>query len=287
MHIPNEMINGPLCPITAVMSIAGLSLAVLSAKKEKGNSSSLRFAAITAFIFAAQMINFPITNGTSGHFLGAALAVSLLGLPLGILAMALVATLQCIFFADGGLQVLGANILNMAIVAPSIAYCVLRPASQFKLSRLGIASALSIIGAALFCSLELAVSKTTSLTLMLPAMLGIHALIGIAEALLTCAAYLLLKNEKYSALLAGSSALFLAGIFSPFASAFPDGLEAVAHRFNFLSESPSLFPHPFVDYSVTFIANPILSTSIAGLIGISMTFLFSLSVGKGLLPQNK
>ena len=101
MHIPNGMLQGGICQITAVISVMGIGLAGLRAFFTDHKPSAGKFAAITALIFAGQMMNFPINGGTSGHLLGGVLAVALLGIPFGILSMALVVTIQCLFFSDG------------------------------------------------------------------------------------------------------------------------------------------------------------------------------------------
>ena len=116
MHIPTSMMNGAVCPVTAAVSVGGIAVAAAMAWKAEHKPAPARFAAVSAFIFAGQMVNFPVQFGTSGHLLGGVLAAALLGVPFGVLAIALVVTLQCLVFADGGLAVLGANLLNMAIL---------------------------------------------------------------------------------------------------------------------------------------------------------------------------
>ena len=120
MHIPNSMLQGHVCPVTAGVSILGIAIAAFKAISSKNKPAAARFGAIAALIFAGQMMNFPIQSGTSGHLLGGVLASALLGIPFGVLAMALVVTIQCIVFSDGGFSVLGANILNMALIGAGL-----------------------------------------------------------------------------------------------------------------------------------------------------------------------
>lgn len=149
---------------------------------------------MAAFIFAAQMLNFPIAGGTSGHVLGAALAAILLGPWAGVLIMACVLIVQCLIFQDGGLTALGANILNMGVIGCFIGYYLYRGITsiwgeqrQGKLVGAFVGAWSSVVIAAAACALELSVSGTIPLAAALPAMAGIHALIGIGEGLVTVA----------------------------------------------------------------------------------------------------
>jgi cobalt/nickel transport system permease protein len=145
-----------------------------------------------AFVFAAQMLNFPVVSGTSGHFLGAALMSVLLGPVNACLVMALVLTIQCLLFADGGLTALGINIFNMGIVAGLGSYAIFAVLSAILprgrkafLASAAVASWCSVVLAAAFCAMELALSGTSPWVVVLPAMVGVHALIGVGEALIT------------------------------------------------------------------------------------------------------
>ncbi len=120
MHIPQNLLDGRICPVPAAVSGLCLAGAAFAAYRSAEKPDALRFAAVSAFIFAAQMMNFPISGGTSGHLLGGVLASALLGVPFGVLALALVVALQAVVFADGGLNVLGANILNMAVIGTGL-----------------------------------------------------------------------------------------------------------------------------------------------------------------------
>jgi len=148
-----------------------------------------------AFVFAAQMLNFPVAGGTSGHFLGAALAAVLLGPWVACVVLAVVLGLQAFVFADGGLTALGANVLNMGVVGglgAGLAIAAgrrLLPATQTAfLGLVGIAAWLAVMAGAAATALELAASGTVPLGTVMPAMLGVHALIGVGEAVITVAA---------------------------------------------------------------------------------------------------
>ena len=146
---------------------------------------------MSAFIFAAQMINFPVIGGTSGHLLGGVLAVVLLGPYAGAVVLTCVLIVQCLIFQDGGLTALGANIFNMSIVGTMGGYFIYRIISRIWEGNRGIimgtaiASWFSVVAASAFCAMELGISGTSPLKIVLPAMVGVHMLIGIGEAVIT------------------------------------------------------------------------------------------------------
>jgi cobalt/nickel transport system permease protein len=145
-----------------------------------------------AFVFAAQMLNFPVAGGTSGHFLGAALAAILLGPWLACLTLAVVLGVQAFVFADGGITALGANVLNMGVIGALLVGGVMHGARRLAPRHILPISAagawLAVMAGATATSLELAASGTVPLGTVLPAMLGTHALIGVGEAIVTAAA---------------------------------------------------------------------------------------------------
>lgn len=294
MHIPTHMIEGAAVPqITAAAAAAGIAASAWFAAKKGEKPSRAMFASVTAFVFAAQMINFPVQSGTSGHLIGAVLAVMVLGIPHGILSMAVVLIVQTLLFADGGLDVLGANILNMAIVA-AIPAALARfyvtgkdnYGSGVKLAAVAAASWLSVMLASFSCSLQLAASGAVAASLVIPAMASVHAVIGIGEAAITVAAVAVLgfsekRKSKDIAQQAGrtrgyrlplGAAFATALVLSPFASSMPDGLERVALQLGFLHESMPLFASPMSDYAVPFISAGSLSTSAAGAAGTAAVF---------------
>ena len=293
MHIPSGMLNGQICPLSAGISAVGIAVAAWRAFFSQRKPTNSRFAAITALIFAGQMMNFPINNGTSGHLLGGILAATLLGIPFGILSMAIVVTIQCLVFADGGLSVLGANILNMAIVGAGLGGAVRVFFNQRFSSRLsqntvnlGITAWLSVMIAALLVSIELAISGTIPFFRVITAMLGTHAFIGIGEAFITVAAYYIFAFDKQEVSARKTVALplvasgIIAFMLSPFASALPDGLEWVAGKYQFLHEATPMFVSPFSDYAISGFTNEILSTGLAGLSGVVITFLVAWFLAK-------
>ncbi|MFH1624036.1 MAG: energy-coupling factor ABC transporter permease [Pseudomonadota bacterium] len=194
MHVPDGFVSGGVNIITYIIS-GGISVyAVREANKKLGDKQVPLLGVVAAFIFAAQMLNFPVAGGTSGHFLGALLAASLLGPWISCLIMAVVLAIQCLLFADGGLTALGTNIFNMGIIGGVLAYYIL-VVLKFILPKnkggylvsVAISSWLSVVLGATACSVELAISGTSPLGVVLPAMVSVHVLIGIGEAIITTA----------------------------------------------------------------------------------------------------
>jgi cobalt/nickel transport system permease protein len=291
MHIPTSMMDGAICPVTAAVSASGIALAAAIAWRADNKPTPARFAAVSALIFAGQMVNFPVSFGTSGHLLGGVLAAALLGVPFGVLAIALVVTLQCLVFADGGVSVLGANLLNMAILGAGVGGLIWQRLSSVAPAHrqvtLGLAAWLSVILAALGCSLELAAAGAIPVSRVIPAMLGVHALIGIGEAVVTVAAMALFSRaaapqatDPRPAFILGVSAFVIAMVGAPFACGWPDGLESVAETMGILHASAPSFVAPLPEYAIPAISNALLSTSLAGLIGVVVTLLAAWCLAK-------
>jgi len=153
-----------------------------------GREKIFKMASAGAFIFAAQMFNFPVAHGTSGHLLGGVLAAVLLGPLAGMLVISIILIAQSLFFADGGLIALGANIFNMGIVGAIGGYYLYQFLKKYIkkiLPAAFVAAWVSVVIASAVASLELAISGTISLGTVLPAMTKIHALIGIGEGIIT------------------------------------------------------------------------------------------------------
>ena len=310
MHIPDGFLSGPINCSTALISGGVLASSIIQIRKLQTQSDfTLPLMATTAsFIFAAQMLNFPIGGGTSGHFLGAVTAAALLGPSSACLIFTIILFIQAVLFGDGGITALGSNIFNMGIVGGILCYPVMRLLRAFFpaglhgfLLSVALTSWLSVILASIFCSLELAASATIPLRIALPAMAGTHAIIGIGEALITVAllasvaasrpeilpewanctgnstSHILSKNMRWG--VAGIILLlscFLAILAGFFASSLPDGLEKFALSQGFshteTAENLSAVPAVFADYAVPFIHSEKFSTSVAGLLGTCTVF---------------
>jgi cobalt/nickel transport system permease protein len=295
MHIPDMMLQGAICPVTAALAATGLAGTAYVASTTKIKPAASLFAGVTALVFAAQMANFPIQLGTSGHLLGATLAVALLGSAFGILAMSLVILVQCLVFADGGMSVLGANVLNMALLAslPAVIVREFCSSTTFQKSAYFAAAFVSTLLAAAACALQLAMAGVAPLQDVLPAMLSVHAWIGLAEAGLTVAALVVLSYT--TAKIASSMtwivplgfAAVIALVVSPFASGLPDGLESVAAALQFEHLSGTLFSAPFADYRVPAVNSATLSTALAGFLGVSLLFGIAYGTGRVLVQKER
>lgn len=190
MHIPDGFLDVQVWVPLYGVSAAAVGLGIYRANKKLGEKNVPIMGITSAFIFAAQMLNFPIAGGTSGHFMGGVLAAVLLGPFAGVIIMTTVLVVQCLIFQDGGLTALGANIFNMGVIGSIVGYIIYILITKIDGSKrmlLGafIASWLSIVFAASACAFELAISGTVPIKVALPAMAGIHALIGIEEGLIT------------------------------------------------------------------------------------------------------
>jgi cobalt/nickel transport system permease protein len=195
MHIPDGFLTPEIAAACAVPAIGAVGYGLRRASRELDERRVPLLGVTAAFVFAAQMLNFPVAGGTSGHFLGAALAAILLGPWLASVVLAVVLVVQSFVFADGGVTALGANILNMGVIGALVvgglmvgAQRVLPQRRGAFLAVTGAGAWLAVMAGATATSLELAISGTVPLGTVLPAMLGVHALIGIGEAVVTVAA---------------------------------------------------------------------------------------------------
>lgn len=188
MHIPDGFLTPQVFLPFWVVAAGGLTYALKKTKQILKEKMIPLMGVTAAFIFAAQMLNFPIIGGTSGHLLGGVLAAVLLGPYAGAIVLSLVLIVQCLIFQDGGLTVLGANIFNMAFLGAMGGYFIYRLLNKRieLIISVGIGSWLSVVIASFACAIELAISGTSALKIVLPAMVGIHMLIGIGEAIITC-----------------------------------------------------------------------------------------------------
>lgn len=295
MHLPDHYLDPATCIATGLFAAGAVGLAVSKLRTANSCEPLGLIASVSAAVFAAQMVNYPVGQGTSGHLIGGALTGLLLGPWTAMIVMTVVLAVQAVLFADGGLAALGANILNMAIVAPVAAVAVnrlLQRTSLFKerqVLRSGLAAWASVMAAAVTCSIQIAASGQQSLIAVLPAITGIHAAIGLSEALITAAALLAARstigapgtaamlpasNDASSRRLSVSvllAAFFMAALASPFASGLPDGLESAARQLALMDVPDRANWALMRDYEAPGIAGP-LSTSVAGLIGVGFVF---------------
>ncbi|WP_026150502.1 energy-coupling factor ABC transporter permease [Streptomyces prunicolor] len=194
MHVPDGFIDAPISAATAVVAAGAIAVSLRGARRELDERTAPLAGLVAAFIFAVQMLNFPVAAGTSGHLLGGALAAILVGPYTGVLCVSVVLLMQGILFADGGLTALGVNITDMAITTTVVAYAVFRglvkvlPRTRRSITAASFTAALlSVPAAALVFTLLYSLGGTTDVSLakVATAMIGVHLLIGIGEAAIT------------------------------------------------------------------------------------------------------
>lgn len=194
MHIPDGFIDAPVSIGAGAVAVALTAVAVRRAGEEMDERRAPLAGLVAAFVFAAQMLNFPVAGGTSGHLLGGVLAAALVGPWTGAICIALVLLIQGLVFADGGLSALGLNALNMAFIGGVGGYALFRSlrvllvsSKQGVVVAAGIAGGLSVVLAAVGFWAEYALGGTTQVPLgtVFGAMTGVHALIGVGEGIIT------------------------------------------------------------------------------------------------------
>jgi cobalt/nickel transport system permease protein len=262
-----------------------------------------------AFIFAAQMLNFPVAGGTSGHLIGGVLASVLLGPAAAVVVLTSVLIVQCFVFADGGIITLGANVFNMGIVS-SVAgffiYDVMRriiPGQRGNLAAIAFASWCATVLAAVVCAGELSLSHTTTWPVALAAMMNVHMLIGVGEAVITTLVIFAVMRSRPDLMLEGikDSApsigrwdvivygmLILIGVVAfvgPFACPWPDGLERVAKSLGFEDRATRLVQSPIAGYHLPGIGSATTATALAGVIGVVLAFGLGLLLAFVLVPR--
>lgn len=192
MHIPDGFLDARTWIACSAISAVGLAIVTKKAQKSMEEKMVPMIALTSAFIFVAQMFNFPVAGGTSGHLLGALLTAVLIGPWAGALCMSLVLIVQCFVFQDGGLTTLGANILNMSFIGLFSGYLIFRLIQKgfgekgFLLGCI-LGAWISVVAGAITCAVELGISGTVPMRAAIIAMGGIHSLIGIGEAAITFA----------------------------------------------------------------------------------------------------
>jgi len=293
MHIPDGFLSVGVAVVLWLIAIGVVGYALKRVNADVGERQVPLMGVLAACIFAGQMLNFPVTGGTSGHLMGAAIATILIGPWAAILVMTCVVGVQALIFQDGGLLALGANIVNMGIIGVAVAYFTQRTLRKLLGKWSGglfvngfISGWLSIFMAALACALQLALSGSSPANIAIPAMAGIHALIGVGEGLITAGTLVFIKAARRDLLeteqrqYVGGKAVWIGGlviaialaILSPLASTHPDGLEWVAEQRGFLDRAQGPLFEIIPDYVLPGVSNETLATILAGIIGALIVF---------------
>jgi cobalt/nickel transport system permease protein len=316
MHIPDGFINGATSLGAAVVAAGGLGTALRKGNQALKDRQIPLAGLVAAFVFALQMLNFPVAAGTSGHLLGGALAAVLLGPWMGVVVVSVVVIVQALLFADGGISALGLNIINMGLLTALVGWGAFRLVMAVLPKRTGsvvgasIAAAwLSVVVSSLGFVVAYALGGTGQAPIgtVLGAMSGVHALIGIGEGLITGAIVaavlgvrpdLVFGAQRYELansrrLMPGRTALggfvgvgmavalALVVWVAPLANSNPDGLERVAQDQGFIGtgEDSATADSPLADYAVAGVEDERTGTVVAGLIGTAVVF----AVGTGII----
>ena len=309
MHIPDGFLDGKTAVATGVLAVTGLAVALRHARLHLPPRRVPLLGLAAAFVFAAQMLNFPVAGGTSGHLIGAVLVAALLGPSAAVIVIAAVLIVQCLMFADGGLSALGANIFNMALVGGVGGWAVYQGVRRTVKGLFGcilaaaFAAWCSTVLAAVACAGELAFARTVAWSVALPAMAGVHMLIGIGETLITALVLTAIARARpellrpvaaaeprrsYGTLVAYGVliALGLAMFASPFASHWPDGLDKTAEVLGFKAKAAEpILPSPMPDYALPGIHWSTLSTAVAGAVGTLVVFALAWLLARTLVAE--
>lgn len=313
MHAPDGFLNAGTAVATGAISVGTVGAALRQAKHTLREKQVPLAGIAAAFIFAAQMFNFPVAAGTTGHLLGGALAAILLGPHVGAIVVTIVVVVQALVFADGGLTALGYNVLNMAIIPAYGGYALFRAFRRLLpnttggvVGSTGLAAWISVVLSAMAFSIEWLFGATApvSFTEVFGAMVGVHVLIGIGEGLISALAVGAVMASRPDLVYGASdldraqieeskkaplrtffiggvlAALFFGAVVSQFAIDDPDGLESVAEESGFAesAEDHALAGSIFADYATAGLENESVSLAVAGIAGT----LVVLTVGWGI-----
>lgn len=302
MHIPETILPAPTLAATAAVSAATLTYAVVRVRREMGERVAPLLGVLSACVFAIQMLNFPITVGVSGHPLGAALTTAVVGPWGGMVVMAVVLAVQALVFQDGGVLALGANLLNVAVIGCAVAYLVMDEVRRRIPGRAGLVAGATVAGwlslflGAFACAVELATRPDVTLSQVLGPMLLLHAIIGVGEAAVTGLAVGYLAAMRPDLIYQGRPlppvqragrivavglivALTIVIILAPFASSFPDALEATMARLSLEPSEEGTLPAPMPDYSLAVFRNATVGGAVASVIGVVITFALAAALG--------
>ena len=304
MHVPDGFMNVTMSAATGVISFGTLWAYIRSAKDLIADKFIALTGMMSALIFVLQMINFPIAAGTSGHLLGGALAVIVLGPRLGLICLSVVVIIQSLLFADGGLSALGVNVLNMAIVTSATSWFIVKYWIKFigknKTSIVSVsvlAGILSVVFSSIAFTIQYAIGGTISIPVgtVLLAMVTTHFIIGFGEGVITALIITLLIRVRPDLIYAYERSdenttkvsfyglfiilILLLSLVTPFASSSPDGLESVAEEFGFTQTDGIVLL--LDDYGISAVNNDFISTVLSALLGVTVVaIMFNLIISK-------
>ena len=302
MHIPDGFLSMPVwLGLNAAAAPAVGYLARRSQRRLEEASIPL-LGTMGAFVFAAQMINFPVAPGTSGHLIGGALLAITLGPAAAGVVMTAILAVQALVFQDGGILALGANVFNMALAGVLAGYApfYFLGAGSWRRPAIFLGGLLSVMVSALLAMAQLLLSGVQISGAVLGLSLGVFLISGVLEGAITLAVAGALESLKPGLARAGGgpkgnrlaaslgvTAVLLAVVGVMFASAHPDGLEKLAENLGIAGRAQALLASPVADYEAAFAGSLWVSRATAGLLGLTLIFGLSLVLGRWMARRGR
>ncbi len=309
MHIPDGLLDAKTYTAAYAAAALPVGYALYRVRREFADRTAPLMGVVAACLFAAQMINFPVPGGTSGHLLGGVLAAVMLGPWSGLVVLTVVLAVQSVLFNDGGITALGANILNLGVIGSLLGYAIFDPLRRWVGGQAGtvagsvVAAWFSVVLGATACSVEVSLGGTLPLGPTLAAMLLAHTLIGIGEAIITGMVVsfvlatrpdLVHRSNRQHGVVARSAQVVIGGLaialvisvlLSPFASTLPDGLEWALARLGHPARGTPLLGAPLPDYRVPGYERFEMAGSAAAALGTLAVFGIAFLLARGLRHQ--
>ena len=293
MHIPDGFLAAPVWGGLTVVSVPAIAVAARRAQAQLEENRVPLMGVMGAFVFAAQMINFPVGAGASGHLVGGALLTATLGPAAASVVLTAILVIQALVFQDGGLLALGSNVFNMAIVGVLAAWLPYR-ALAGKHGRIGLflSGFLSVFVSGCLCLSELGLSGVRLEPVPLGIAVMVFAITAAIEGMITVAVVAGLgrmnphwlqnpaRGGRPALAMLLSTALLLSAVGFLAASSLPDGLERFAGLAGIENTEWALFSSPFPDYEALTMANPWLRKALAGIAGLALTGIACLMIGR-------
>ena len=286
MHIPDGFLATPVWATLDAAAIPAVAYTVRRAQREFDEAKVPLLGVMGAFVFAAQMINFPVGIGTTGHLVGGALLAFTLGPAAAGVVMAAILTIQAFVFQDGGILALGPNVVNMAVLGVLAGYLPFHLWGAGKWRNLSIfaGGTLSVLVSAVFALAELLISGVRMPASLLGVSLALFLVSALLEGAITLAVVRALEAiqpgfirkpaaaRSFALGAAGLAAVLLAAVGVLFASTAPDGIEKLGQQTGIASRARVLFSTPLSGYETAFLQSPWLSKAGAGLAGLALIY---------------
>lgn len=294
MHIPDGFLSPPVWGTLDLVSLPTVAVLARKAQRQVEETRIPLLGVMGAFVFAAQMINFPVGPGTSGHLVGGALLAYTLGPAAATVVMTAILAIQAFVFQDGGIVVLGANVFNMAIAGVLAAYLPYRwwGATRARKPAIFCGAALSVLVSACLALTQLRLSGVRIPPPVLGLSLALFAVSALLEGAITLAVMQAIErlNPAWVRRAEGSSfrvvgsvaaaAVLLAVVGILFASAAPDGLQRLAADVGVVSRARAMLSAPLADYEIHWLGSGWLGKASAGLAGLVLIYCACVAIGR-------